>query len=223
MVTHNDNHNAHHADPLTPSPNSHKKSKWQTSLKVSLLRGSCISVGEYENQLETPHSTMGSSSRSSNKQTLDAKSKNQRDQHHRIGESVPNFIVTAMAKIKKRERHQRRREEAQEEQEPQPCVFEGMTPLERMYAYQYYYDHPEELPNRQSDAMRMAGQRPKTIRVQFDLGIWERETPLRVVDEDDLYGSVDPLEKRPRAPDVGERLRERRIARSWTRTTSNSV
>lgn len=223
MVTHNDNHNAHHADPLTPPPNSHKKSKWQTSLKVSLLRGCCISAGQYENQPETPHSTMGSSSHSSNKQTLDAKSKDQRDQRHRIGESAPNFIITAMAKIKKHKRRQRRREEAQEEQEPQPCVFEGMTPLERMYAYQYYYDHPEELPDRESDAMRMAGQRPKTIKVQFDLGIWERETPLRVVDEDDLYGSVDPLEKTPRVPDVGERLREKRIARSWTRTRSNSV
>lgn len=223
MVT--PNNDAHHADPLTPSPNSHKKSKWQTSLKVSLLRGSCISAGEYDNQPETPHSTMGSSSRSSNKQTLDAKSKNQRDQRRQVGESVPNFIVTAMAKIKGHRRRQRRREEAQEEQEQesQPCVFEGMTHLERMYAYQYYYDHPEELPDRESDAMRLADQRPKTIRVQFDLGIWQRETPLRVVDEDDLYGSVDPLEKRPRVPDVGERLREKRIARSWTRTRSNSV
>lgn len=71
-------------------------------------------------------------------------------------------------------------------------IFDDMTDMERVLAFSYYYDHPDELPDRESGAARRAKERPAKIRVKFDEAIFERKTCARPIPDDDLV-EVDPL------------------------------
>ncbi|EME39311.1 hypothetical protein DOTSEDRAFT_38524 [Dothistroma septosporum NZE10] len=51
-------------------------------------------------------------------------------------------------------------------------IFDSMTVQQRLWALQYFHTHPWELPNRET--YLDMHQEPREIRVQFDLGIWER-------------------------------------------------
>lgn len=67
-----------------------------------------------------------------------------------------------------------------------------MTDVQRALAFSYFYDHPEELPDRESGAAKKAKQKPFKIRVKFDEAIFERSKCVRPIPLDELEG-VDPL------------------------------
>lgn len=67
-----------------------------------------------------------------------------------------------------------------------------MTDMQRMLAFSYFYDHPEELPDRESGAARRAKQKPLKIKVKFDEAIFERQHCVRPIPVDELE-EVDPM------------------------------
>lgn len=71
-------------------------------------------------------------------------------------------------------------------------IFDDMNDLQRVLAFSYYYDHPHELPDRESGAAKRARQKPLKIRVKFDVGIFERDGCTRPIPLDELEG-IDPL------------------------------
>lgn len=71
-------------------------------------------------------------------------------------------------------------------------IFDDMTDIQRALAFTYFYDHPDELPDRDSGAARRARQKPLKIRVQFDEEIFERDGCTRPILFDELEG-IDPL------------------------------
>lgn len=67
-----------------------------------------------------------------------------------------------------------------------------MTDVQRTVAFSYYYDHPEELPDRESGAARKAKQKPLRIKVKFDEAIFERKQNMRPIPFEELK-EVDPF------------------------------
>ncbi|KAK4500384.1 hypothetical protein PRZ48_008573 [Zasmidium cellare] len=71
-------------------------------------------------------------------------------------------------------------------------IFDDMTDMERVLAFSYYYDHPEELPDRESGAARRARQKPLKIKVKFDEAIFERQHCKRPIAWEELE-EIDPM------------------------------
>lgn len=95
--------------------------------------------------------------------------------------------------------------ESEPESEPpdyeQHSFLEEMTGGDASHALSYYYDYVDEMPYRESGAIRRADDPAPQVLVEFDETIFARKMCLDAVPEDDLE-SVDPftLDAGPRVP-----------------------
>lgn len=77
--------------------------------------------------------------------------------------------------------------------EEESSVFDDLSEFERSLLFSYFYDHPEELPDRgDTSAMRHATEKPLSIKVKFDQNIFERDVCLRSIPDHELE-AVDPF------------------------------
>ncbi|CAK3851302.1 Hypothetical predicted protein [Lecanosticta acicola] len=217
-------------DPVTRESPSHKKRTWYRLLARILL--GCHNIDEEDSDIKvslfsgTNHKTksMGSS-RKSTKPLPDAKTNNKKEQRRNIVEPVSTAFADTMTKIKQHNRRRRRRDAVHEESEE--SIFQDMSEVQRVIAYSWFYDHPEELPERESAATKMATRKPRRIKVQFDLGIWQRarKMPFGLVDGEDLVDGMDPLDAPGFLRKKQRPIDEKPVPETLTfiRTKSNSV